>query len=45
MKTIAELKKENEEIIKDAGPSYLIQKRSEERRVGKQCSSRWSPFH
>ena len=27
MKTIAELKKENEEIIKDAGPSYLIQKR------------------
>ena len=24
-------------------PSYLI--RSEERRVGKECRSRWSPYH
>ena len=24
---------------------YLIQLRSEERRVGKECRSRWSPYH
>src|SRR5256886_4542679 len=24
---------------------YLIEKRSEERRVGKECRSRWSPYH
>ena len=23
----------------------LMQKRSEERRVGKECRSRWSPYH
>ena len=23
----------------------LIEKRSEERRVGKECRSRWSPYH
>ena len=30
-----------------AGYSYLSQKdyRSEERRVGKECRSRWSPYH
>ena len=28
-------------------PSYLskIEQRSEERRVGKECRSRWSPYH
>ena len=25
--------------------SELIQNRSEERRVGKECRSRWSPYH
>src|ERR1039457_5094990 len=25
--------------------SYGIQNRSEERRVGKECRSRWSPYH
>src|ERR1035437_11102736 len=25
--------------------SYLIEARSEERRVGKECRSRWSPYH
>ena len=25
--------------------SYLIVGRSEERRVGKECRSRWSPYH
>src|SRR3989449_693381 len=26
-------------------PGSLITKRSEERRVGKECRSRWSPYH
>ena len=26
-------------------PIYGVQKRSEERRVGKECRSRWSPYH
>ena len=25
--------------------NYKAQKRSEERRVGKECRSRWSPYH
>ena len=25
--------------------NYLLQNRSEERRVGKECRSRWSPYH
>src|SRR3712207_7081879 len=31
----------------DSGPSTLdrLRKRSEERRVGKECRSRWSPYH
>ena len=39
------------ESIKDAGdPVLLAEKysnegRSEERRVGKECRSRWSPYH
>ena len=24
---------------------YLVRDRSEERRVGKECRSRWSPYH
>src|SRR3712207_9451337 len=28
-----------------AGHDNLIQGRSEERRVGKECRSRWSPYH
>ena len=27
------------------GKTSLLQKRSEERRVGKECRSRWSPYH
>ena len=27
------------------GTSQKFQKRSEERRVGKECRSRWSPYH
>ena len=26
-------------------PEYLVKIRSEERRVGKECRSRWSPYH
>src|SRR5699024_6435691 len=26
-------------------PDYVINSRSEERRVGKECRSRWSPYH
>ena len=26
-------------------PQYITQRRSEERRVGKECRSRWSPYH
>ena len=36
------------EAYKDAGCGYAIDnifKRSEERRVGKECRSRWSPYH
>ena len=30
---------------KDAAEIYVQQGRSEERRVGKECRSRWSPYH
>ena len=26
-------------------PELTVEKRSEERRVGKECRSRWSPYH
>ena len=26
-------------------PRYIYEERSEERRVGKECRSRWSPYH
>ena len=26
-------------------PDGMLSKRSEERRVGKECRSRWSPYH
>ena len=28
-----------------AGASVMVMSRSEERRVGKECRSRWSPYH
>ena len=38
-----------DEIAKffDVSPTYLLrgEERSEERRVGKECRSRWSPYH
>ena len=34
------------DIYNDGGQTILeIQNRSEERRVGKECRSRWSPYH
>ena len=36
------------ELAPDAAPAYFnrgLAKRSEERRVGKECRSRWSPYH
>src|SRR2546430_11389935 len=43
------------EILTDVGPRFpepdfdaeaeLVKLRSEERRVGKECRSRWSPYH
>ena len=32
-------------LDKPAGPSHPDAERSEERRVGKECRSRWSPYH
>src|SRR2546425_12307612 len=29
----------------DAAVAYARERRSEERRVGKECRSRWSPYH
>ena len=31
--------------LRTCGPVSEIQLRSEERRVGKECRSRWSPYH
>ena len=41
------IKKIGEQVSKDyAGKSvHMICVRSEERRVGKECRSRWSPYH
>ena len=32
-------------ILEKAGGLHKFQLRSEERRVGKECRSRWSPYH
>ena len=36
--------KKRQEIIKEVDAKGIIA-RSEERRVGKECRSRWSPYH
>ena len=33
------------EVYKNLEPEKIIAMRSEERRVGKECRSRWSPYH
>ena len=40
---IRKMEKEGKWIVKDTTTQYG--KRSEERRVGKECRSRWSPYH
>ena len=46
MKTLKDLRKDN---ITKEGLETILKKnklqRSEERRVGKECRSRWSPYH
>ena len=32
-------------IAKHEGGDFILRIRSEERRVGKECRSRWSPYH
>src|SRR3712207_3176593 len=32
-------------LYRDHGLDHLVTRRSEERRVGKECRSRWSPYH
>ena len=32
-------------ICKAYGNQFTVDERSEERRVGKECRSRWSPYH
>ena len=33
------------ELLAKKHPDQITRKRSEERRVGKECRSRWSPYH
>ena len=44
-KDCGELKGEIEAKIKANGVEKFTLDRSEERRVGKECRSRWSPYH
>src|SRR3989454_11067885 len=32
-------------VVAGRALGYQVEKRSEERRVGKECRSRWSPYH
>ena len=41
----AEAQREELTEIAAENDEDLIEKRSEERRVGKECRSRWSPYH
>ena len=40
-----EAAKSNDVVIVDVRDPREIERRSEERRVGKECRSRWSPYH
>ena len=44
-KELAEQKKKNAELQKQKIIRLDDEQRSEERRVGKECRSRWSPYH
>ena len=42
---VAQLKANPKTIVFTEGNDPRILERSEERRVGKECRSRWSPYH
>ena len=44
-KTFTRLGKQIAIAVKAGGPEPENNPRSEERRVGKECRSRWSPYH
>src|SRR3712207_9507882 len=37
--------RERDQVTRSGRPSRVLEARSEERRVGKECRSRWSPYH
>ena len=46
LETVVEIKDGSKKAAqKKMFPGYVLVKRSEERRVGKECRSRWSPYH
>ena len=53
MEKLRENEKINEKVKSQGRPQYIdvnvpggiLRARSEERRVGKECRSRWSPYH
>ena len=44
-KRLAELGLDMNAVLAQLGQQNAVQLRSEERRVGKECRSRWSPYH
>src|SRR5256885_15784856 len=47
IESILKKSESSQRVLEDATESFHLQllKRSEERRVGKECRSRWSPYH
>ena len=43
--TVAECPQEEELHVLRHTAAHIMAQRSEERRVGKECRSRWSPYH
>ena len=44
-KVLADYEKHGEKMVKLGITGTMVANRSEERRVGKECRSRWSPYH
>ena len=42
---VVQITKKGPDSFQPAGIGYETEQRSEERRVGKECRSRWSPYH
>ena len=45
VKVLAENHAELAQMLRDTFEDAILMGRSEERRVGKECRSRWSPYH